>query len=59
MSGHQVENISSKQPLTTAVLMGRFGTIGAALLCVAVAFAYTGGWLSPSRRGALPRSHPP
>jgi catalase len=49
MSDHRVQNISSKQTLTTAAVMARFGIIGAALLCVAGAFAYTGGWLSPNR----------
>jgi catalase len=49
MSDHQVQNISSKPPLTTAAVIVRFGIIGGALLCVAGAFAYTGGWLSPNR----------
>ena len=49
MSDHRVQNISSKQTLTTAAVMARLGIIGAALLCVAGAFAYTGGWLSPNR----------
>jgi catalase len=46
---HRVQNISSKQTLTTAAVMARFGTIGAVLLSVAGAFAYAGGWLSPNR----------
>jgi catalase len=49
MSDHRVQNISSKQTLTTAAVMARFGIIGAVLLSVAGAFAYTGGWLSPNR----------
>lgn len=49
MSDHRVQNISSKQTLTTAAVMARLGIICAALLCVAGAFAYTGGWLSPNR----------
>jgi catalase len=49
MSDHRVQDISSKQTLTTAAVMARFGIIGAVLLSVAGAFAYTGGWLSPNR----------
>jgi catalase len=49
MSDHRIQNISSKQTLTTAAVMARFGIIGAVLLSVAGAFAYTGGWLSPNR----------
>ena len=49
MSDHWVRNISSKQMLTTAAVMARFGIISVVLLCVAGAFAYTAGWLSPNR----------
>jgi len=49
MPDHQVQNISNKQTFTTAAVMARFGIIGAVLLSVAGAFAYTGGWLSPNR----------
>jgi catalase len=49
MPDHRVQNISSKQTLTTAAVMARCGIIGAVLLGVAGAFAYTGGWLSPNR----------
>jgi catalase len=49
MSDHRVQNMLGKQTLTTAALMARFGIIGAVLLSVAGAFAYTGGWLSPNR----------
>jgi catalase len=49
MPDHRVQNISSKQTLTTAAVMARFGIIAAVLFSVAGAFAYTGGWLSPNR----------
>jgi catalase len=49
MPDHRVQNPSSKQTLTTAAVLTRFGIIGAVLLSVAGAFAYTGGWLSPNR----------
>jgi catalase len=49
MPDHRVQNISSKQTLTTAAVMARFGIIGVVLFTVAGAFAYTGGWLSPNR----------
>src|SRR5258705_7769901 len=39
----------SERPLTTAGVVIRLGAIGVAVLCVAGAFAYTGGWLSPRR----------
>ena len=49
MPDHRVQNTSSKQALTTAAVLARFGIIGAVLLGVAGAFAYTGGLLSPNR----------
>jgi catalase len=36
-------------PLTGAAALLRFALIGAVLLAVLAAFAYTGGWLSPNR----------
>jgi catalase len=37
------------RPLTGAVALLRYAVIGAVLLAVLIAFAYTGGWLSPNR----------
>src|SRR5580704_2637981 len=36
-------------PVSYAGVLGRLGLIGALMLSVAGAFAYTGGWLSPTR----------
>src|SRR3979411_1042885 len=49
MSDDQSGETTSKRPLTTAAVVIRLGAIGVAVLCVAGAFAYTGGWLSPRR----------
>jgi catalase len=49
MSDDQSGETTSKRPLTTAGVVIRLGAIGVAVLCVAGAFAYTGGWLSPRR----------
>src|SRR6202140_4531923 len=49
MSGDQSGETASKRPLTTAGVVIRLGAIGVAVLSVAGAFAYTGGWLSPRR----------
>jgi catalase len=49
MSDDQSGETTSKRPLTTAGVVIRLGAIGVAELCVAGAFAYTGGWLSPRR----------
>ena len=49
MSDDQSGEATSKRPLTTAGVVIRLGAIGVAVLCVAGAFAYTGGWLSPRR----------
>jgi hypothetical protein len=47
MSDDQSGETTSKRPLTTVGVVIRLGAIGVAGLCVAGAFAYTGGWLSP------------
>jgi catalase len=39
----------AKTELATGDVLVRLGAIGAAMLVAAVAFAYVGGWLSPSR----------
>src|ERR1700716_36209 len=60
MSDDQSGETSSKRPLTTAGVVIRLGAIGVAVLCVAGAFAYTGGWLSPGVDGlppGFPRNH--
>src|ERR1700752_2626013 len=49
MPGDQSGETASKWPLTTAGVVIRLGAIGVAVLSVAGAFAYTGGWLSPRR----------
>src|SRR5260370_35616569 len=49
MSDDQSGETTSKRPVTTAGVVIRLGGIGVAVLCVAGAFAYTGGWLSPRR----------
>ena len=49
MSDDQSGETTSKRPLTTAGVVIRLGAIGVAVLCVAGAFTYTGGWLSPRR----------
>jgi catalase len=49
MLDDQSGETASKRPLTTAGVVIRLGAIGVAVLCVAAAFAYTGGWLSPRR----------
>src|ERR1700733_4119902 len=49
MSDDQSGETTGKRPLTTAGVVIRLGAIGVAVLCVAGAFAYTGGWLSPRR----------
>jgi catalase len=38
-----------RPPLSPAAIVARLGAIGVVLLCSTVAFAYTGGWLSPAR----------
>jgi catalase len=38
-----------KQSLSNAGALARLGAIGMVMLCVAGAFAYVGGWLSPGR----------
>ena len=43
MSDDQSGEATSKRPLTTAGVVIRLGAIGVAVLCVAGAFAYTGG----------------
>ncbi|MGO8920716.1 MAG: catalase family peroxidase [Stellaceae bacterium] len=40
---------AGEPPLTPAAMLARLAAIGAAMLCIAAAFAYTGGWLSPGR----------
>ena len=49
MSDDQSAETTRKRPLTTAGVVIRLGAIGVAVLCVAGAFAYTGGWLSTRR----------
>src|SRR3982074_2449350 len=49
MSDDRSGGTTSKRPLTTAGVVIRLGAIGVAVLCVAGAFAYTGGWLWPRR----------
>src|SRR5258708_19747894 len=49
MSDDQEGETTSKRPLASAGVVIRLGAIGVAVLCVAGAFAYTGGWLSPRR----------
>ena len=49
MSDRQVEGSPSKPPLTAVDVAVRFGVIGAAMLGIGAAFAYTAGWLSPKR----------
>jgi catalase len=41
--------IGKDAPLTGARALARYALIGAVLLAVLAAFAYTGGWLSPAR----------
>jgi catalase len=44
-----------RQSLSNAGVLARLGAIGIVMLCVAGAFAYAGGWLSPGRltQGAI------
>ena len=43
------DSTRKNRPLTGAGTLARYAFIGAVLLAVVAAFAYTGGWLSPAR----------
>jgi catalase len=49
MSDNPDSNGKLQPPLTMAQTLARLVAIGAVMLIVTVAFAYVGGWLSPSR----------
>jgi catalase len=47
--GHRQAPNSKKDSVSDFGVLARLGAIGAVILCVAGAFAYVGGWLSPGR----------